>query len=186
MRGAVKSLALVIVAGFALALGIAAPAGASTPCSQAVINDWFDNGKVDKTYPKHCYTDAINHLPRDVDTYSSAKEDIQRALLAVLRGNSNGNGSGNGSGGTSGQGSSQVRTQPERGPSGVKEPTSAEKPGKGVILRAVEWLGPSEAASVPLPLLILASVAFLLLAAAGGTLVTRRLQERRLPPPPQA
>ena len=52
-----------------------------------------------------------------------------------------------------------------------------------MILRAVEWLGPSDAASVPLPLLILAGVAFLLLAAAGGSFVNRRLQERRLPPP---
>ena len=53
-------------------------------------------------------------------------------------------------------------------------------------MRAIEWLGPSDAGAVPLPLLILAGVAFLLLAAAGGSLVNRRLQERRLPPPPRA
>ena len=61
----------------------------------------------------------------------------------------------------------------------------AEEPKQGLILRAIEWLGPSDAGAVPLPLLILAGVAFLLLAAAGGSLVNRRLQERRLPPPPQ-
>jgi len=54
-----------------------------------------------------------------------------------------------------------------------------------VILRAIEWLGPSDAAAVPLPLLVLAGVAFLLLAAAGGSLLNRRLQARRLQPPPQ-
>jgi hypothetical protein len=62
---------------------------------------------------------------------------------------------------------------------------NAEEPKRGLILKAIEWLGPSDAGAVPLPLLILAGVAFLLLAAAGGSLLNRRLQERRLPPPPQ-
>jgi len=59
----------------------------------------------------------------------------------------------------------------------------AEESEKGVITRAIEWLGPSNAASGPLPLLILAGVAFLLLAAAGGSFLNRRFRERRLPPP---
>jgi hypothetical protein len=187
MGGAVKSI-LLVLAGFALALGIAAPASAKAPCSQAVINDWFDNGRVDQRFPRHCYTEAINNLPTDVETYSSAKEDIQRALLALIRG-SGGNG-----GGDDGGGAKQIQPTPSKGnpiepppatPS-ASEPPRTEKPSKGVIWRSIEWLGPSDAASVPVPLLVLAGVAFLLLAAAGGTLVSRRLQERRLPPPPQA
>jgi len=182
MRGAVKSVSLVLLAGLALALTIAAPASAKTPCGQAVINDWFDNGRVEQTFPRHCYTDAINNLPRDVETYSSAKEDIQRALLALIRGNG-----GNGGAGQN-QGTPRGTTASGQTPSGPTSnaPSSTEKPGKGVIWRSIEWLGPSDAASVPVPLLVLAGVAFLLLAAAGGTLVSRRLQERRLPPPPQA
>ena len=72
-------------AGLALAAGTAAPASASTPCSQSVINDWFDDGKVDKTYPQHCYTEAIQHLPRDVHTYSNAADDIRAAMLAAFK-----------------------------------------------------------------------------------------------------
>jgi hypothetical protein len=186
MGGAVKSILLVVLAGLVLALGIAAPASAKAPCSQAVINDWFDNGRVDQKFPRHCYTEAINNLPTDVETYSSAKEDIQRALLALIR-----RGGGNGGGDASGQTpttpsnvnpTEPIPSTPKATPS---ERAQTEKPGKGVIWRSIEWLGPSDAASVPVPLLVLAGVAFLLLAAAGGTLVSRRLQERRLPPPPQ-
>ena len=146
-----------------LALGVAAPASAAPPCWKALINDWYD-GRIDETYPPACYTDAIQHLPQDVDTYSSAKDDIQRALLAVLR---------------QGRGD-----PPTYNPNAVTDPNGSSGAGsKGIIIRAIEWLGPSNAGSVPLPLLILAGVAFLLLAAAGGSFVNRRLQARRLPPP---
>lgn len=147
----------------ALTLGVAAPASAAPPCWKALINDWYD-GRIDFTYPPSCYTEAIQHLPQDVDTYSSAKEDIQRALYAVLR---------------------QDRgTKPTYDPNAVGAAGNSSGPGsKGILYRAIEWLGPSNAGSVPLPLLILAGVAFLLLAAAGGSFVNRRLQSRRLPPP---
>jgi hypothetical protein len=174
IRGAVKSLLLVLSAGLALALGSAAPASAGIPCWQAVINDWYDNGQVDQKYPRSCYSAAINHLPTDVDTYSSAKDDIKRAELASLR-----------SGG--GPGQSPPATEPNPGSGGPRTPAASkpESSGKGAIVRTIEWLGPSNAASVPVPLLILAGVAFLLLAAAGGSFISRRLQARRLPPPPQ-
>src|SRR5215210_4985833 len=92
MPRAVKSLLLVLAVGAATAVVGVAPAAAKTPCAQAVINDWFDNGVVDQRFPTHCYRDAIRQLPRDVETYSSAKDDIQRALLAVLRGGDKGGG----------------------------------------------------------------------------------------------
>jgi hypothetical protein len=175
MRAAVKSLLLVTLAGLALVLGAAAPASASTPCWQQLINDWFD-GHIDKTYPTSCYTQAIQHLPRDVQLYSGASDDIHRAMLAALRQS----GKGPPSPGSSGPGAQNT-------PRNV-DPTAAgpEAHSKGVILRAIEWLGPSNAASVPLPLLILAALAFLLLAAAGGSFVNRWLQARRLPPSPGA
>ena len=177
-RRAVKSLLLVITTGFVLALGTAAPAGAAVPCWKALINDWYD-GSIDRTYPPACYTAAIHHLPQDVSTYSSAKDDIERALLASVRQDRGGdppsyNPSNPGGGDGSSSGSS----------SGGGDTGSSEESSKGIITRAIEWLGPSNAASVPLPLLILAGVAFLLLAAAGGSFVNRRIQERRTPPSP--
>jgi hypothetical protein len=84
MNAAVKSLLLVLFAGLVLAVGTAAPAAAATPCWKAVINDWFD-GRIDKTYPAACYTQALKHLPRDADIYSSAPDDIRRAQLVALR-----------------------------------------------------------------------------------------------------
>jgi hypothetical protein len=169
MRAAVKSLLLVALAGLGLALGVAAPAGAATPCSQQLINDWFD-GHIDHTYPIACY----QHLPQDVEMYSGAKDDIHRAMLAALRQGKNGG---------------PPTAQPGhvgRNPESNLPTSNPEGHSKGLITKSIEWLGPSDAASVPLPLLILAGVAFLLLAAAGGSLVNRRLQERRLPPNPGA
>jgi hypothetical protein len=160
----VKSFAALILCVSCLALGAAAPASAGgVPCWKALINDWYD-GRIDDTYPTSCYTDAIQHLPQDVDTYSSAKDDIQRALLASLR---------------------QDRSEPPTydGTSTAAGPSGSDSAPHGIIYRAIEWLGPSNADAIPLPLLILAGVAFLLLAAAGGSFVNRRLQERRLPPP---
>ena len=175
---------VVVAGGLALAAGTAAPASASTPCSQSVINDWFDDGTVDQSYPRHCYTEAIQHLPRDIHTYSNAADDIRAAMLAAFK---------KGSGTppapppqTSSGGGDEQTASSGSNPSVTPAAPKAEEPKQGLILRAIEWLGPSDASAVPLPLLILAGVAFLLLAAAGGSLVNRRLQERRLPPPPQA
>ena len=177
-RRAVKSFLLVIATGVVLALGTAAPAGAAVPCWKALINDWYD-GSIDRTYPPYCYTAAIHHLPQDVSTYSSAKDDIERALLASVREDRGGDPPTYNPSDPSGSGSTSDGTS-----SGSGDTSSSEQSSKGIITRAIEWLGPSNAASVPLPLLILAGVAFLLLAAAGGSFVNRRIQERRTPPSP--
>ena len=64
-----------------LVFGTAGPAAAKgkTPCWKTLINDWYD-GRIDGTYPIHCYRDALKHLPTDVETYSSARDDIKQAL----------------------------------------------------------------------------------------------------------
>ena len=80
---------------------------------------------------------------------------------------------------TSSGGGNEQNASSSSDPSATPAAPKAEEPKQGLILRAIEWLGPSDASAVPLPLLILAGVAFLLLAAAGGSLVNRRLQERR-------
>ena len=78
--------ALAALAALLAVLAVAAPAGAAASCGRQVIDDWYDDGRVDGTYALHCYDDAIEALPRDVRDYSSAKEDIERALQARLRG----------------------------------------------------------------------------------------------------
>jgi hypothetical protein len=173
---AVKSIFVVIVAAAAVAVGAATPDTAtaktsSTPCWKALINDWFD-GKIDHVYPQWCYSQALGHLPKDVEYYSDAKDAITRAMLAAKREskpvdwdpNDPTFGGGTGSSGTGGGGGD-------------------EGGGNGVVTRAIAWLGPSNADAVPLPLLILAAVALLLLAAAGASVLSKRLQARRIPPP---
>ena len=171
------TLVLAVASGLAITAGTAAPASAGTPCWRTLINDWFD-GKIDHVYPRHCYTEAIAHLPRDVKTYSNAADEIRTAMLAALRHNSGGDGNG----GNSGGGNTPPPTA-DRAPASAAPPASTEPEQKGVILRAIEWLGPSDAGAVPVPLLVLAGVAFLLLALAGGSLLNRHLQARRLGPP---
>jgi hypothetical protein len=178
------SFVLAVATGLALSAATAAPASAGTPCWKTLINDWFD-GKIDNTYPRHCYTQAIDHLPRDVHTYSNAADEIRAAMFAMLQHKGNGTPPSGPASPSSGSGSTGETTQTSSDPSATPTAPNAEAPKRGLILKAIEWLGPSDASAVPLPLLILAGVAFLLLAAAGGSLVNRRLQERRLPPPPQ-
>src|SRR3954453_17289577 len=180
---AVASLVVVVASGLVLAAGTAAPASAATPCWKTLINDWFD-GKIDHTYPRECYTEAIQHLPRDIHTYSNADDEIRAAMLAAFQHKGKGTPP---SGLTSQQapGSNDEVTPSTSEPSATTAAPKSEEAKRGLILKAIEWPGPSDASAVPLPLLILAAVAFLLLAAAGGSLVNRRLQQPRLPPPPQ-
>jgi hypothetical protein len=147
----------------------AAPAAAKEPCWRSLFIDWAD-GRIDKTYPVHCYRDAIKHLQEDTLTYGDAADQINRALMARMTKMRkdhvaiNGNtpvppGPGSGSGGT------------------------GSKHDEGFFDRLVHAIGPSSADSVPLPLLILAGLAMLLLAAAAASLIAKRIQARRTPPP---
>jgi hypothetical protein len=160
------ALALTVLLGTAAT----ATAAGTVPCWKQVISDWYD-GRIDNVYPLHCYHEAIAHLPEDVQTYSSAKDEINRALLAALRHDRDGYG-----GGSAGAGIGATASGPE-GPGG------GDAPG-GILTRLLEALGPSNAESVPLPLLVLAVIALLLLAAAAGSFVAKRIQARRPPGPP--
>ena len=189
-------LALTVLVA-ALGAFSAPSAAAATPCWKQLINDWYD-GRIDKTYPVSCYRAAIKNLPEDVRSYSEAREDIERALLAAIRESEQ---SGEGPLGPSDP------VPPEPAPTGTNGETSTTTPGldpedegegeaaplpgggdpdEGGIL---EPFRPANADSVPIPLLVLAGLALLLLAAAGAGFVARRIQARRvrvstLPPRP--
>ena len=68
----------------ALASAGAPSATAATPCGEAVILDWSD-GTLDRVYSVACYRDALARLPEDLRAYSTAPEDIERALLDLAR-----------------------------------------------------------------------------------------------------
>jgi hypothetical protein len=152
---------------------------ATNTCWRDVVNDWIQHQpNVVGTYPIPCYTQAIQHLNQypDVAGYSSAPDDIHRALLAAIR---NDRGDGGGSGGSS-SGPSGGSTPPTSGnPSDSGSPSSDS--GSGGLLGL---FGAHDATSIPLPLIILGSLAILLALAALATWLARRFQTRRPAPAP--
>src|SRR5262249_22631084 len=79
-----KVLLCFAVAACALVAGLGrpAPAAAAAPCWKALLNDWYD-GRIDRIYARYCYQAALKHLPADIDAYSSARDDILRALQSA-------------------------------------------------------------------------------------------------------
>lgn len=163
--------ALLLLAALGALLATAAPAEAAKSCGRQVLDDWYD-GRIDGTYDLHCYDDAIEIIPRDVRDYSSAEDDIRRALQAALRGKP---------------------APPNRGGPGVEpgEPGEPDEPtgpndkygDPGTDTTASPEVDGDSASSVPVPLLILAGLALLLVAGGSAGYVIRRLQARRITPP---
>ena len=165
----------------------ASPAAAATPCWKVLLNDWYD-GRIDHTYAVHCYQDALHHLPADVQTYSSAHDDILRALQSAI--------------------ALQKKAGKDTGPNSLVTPptttSSTGKPGKGGgatttsatttttaapgrkpdkgLGGVAEGLNSSNASSVPTPLIVLGGLAILLVAAGGIGLFAKRMQGRKQAP----
>jgi hypothetical protein len=175
---------LVLLGALIALLAVAGPAGAAQSCGRKVIDDWYDDGRVDGTYPLHCYDDAIEILPRDVRDYSSAKEDIQRAMTNALRGEPAPPATGDPSP-TPGDEptettvdeepptkTSETETTPESDPKDENTPEAAPTSGDE-----------ESASSVPIPLLILAGLALLLIAGGSAGYLVRRFRGPQGPPP---
>jgi len=160
---------IVLIAVAALA-GLArtgkAEAKIESQCSAALIHDWYVDGRIDQTYPVHCYREALRDVPEDQIVYGTLRDDLTRALQSFIR-DHNGHvgpmtlipGAGGPGGGTGGK-------------------------HDGFFTRLARALGPSTADSIPVPLLVLGGLAFLLMAAAAVSYIARRLQARRATPDP--
>lgn len=153
----------------------ASPAAAASPCWKVLLNDWYD-GRIDHAYAVHCYKDALRHLPADVQTYSSAHDDILRALQSAIAQEKK-----------AGQTvtPNSIVPAPAPGTDTTGTTTTATAPGrqpdKG-LGGVAEQLNPSSASSLPLPLLILGGLAILLVAAGAAGLVAKRVQARKQAP----
>jgi hypothetical protein len=176
IRPAAITLALlVLVAGLAAAAALpSSAAAAGKPCWERVIDDWLDNGTIDKQYKAACYQQALKHVPEDLRDYSNITDAISAALSASLRGDSgNGNGSSSGGGSSSGSGNSDA------GKSRVPQAV----PAQSIYDKGIHSLGTTKASSIPIPLLVLAGLGALLLVSAGGLAAQKRLKARRPAPP---
>jgi hypothetical protein len=182
-------LALVVTAGM---LALAAPAAAGEPCWQTVINDWADNTRVDGRYPIHCYRDALRNLPEDMRAYSSAPDDIERAMRAEMLRQAGGSPStstddsgalgGSGSGGSPGSGedAQQGQSAPYQGFGGDPDPDDDRDESGGILRQALDEIGPGDATSFPLPLLVLGGLLGVFLIAGGLGYLARRGAPGRL------
>jgi uncharacterized membrane protein YgcG len=174
---AITSVAtLIVLALVALAAASPATGASSSSCARQVIADWFDNTRIDRIYPLHCYREAVKILPVDVRDYSSAREDILRALAYAQQGKQDPGDSGSQAGGGGGSGTGSGPGDGGSGDNGtVTDPGGADG-GPGPAEGPVDTSGPS---AVPIPLLVLAGIAGLLLVLGAAGYLTRRAAERR-------
>ncbi len=170
-----KPLILVVAAlAVGAALGTAQPAQARSmsTCSKALVHDWYVDGRIDNTYPVHCYREALSQIPEDQAIYGTLRQDLTRALQSTIRQHG-------------GHVTGDTLVVPLGGGSGGG-PNGTGSTGGGLFHWLAQKLGPSTADSIPIPLLILGGLAFTLMAAAGVSLIARRMQARRAaadPPP---
>lgn len=143
MKGSAVLLSL--VAGM-LSLAPSSSAAARPTCPETLLQDWSD-GRIDGAYAVDCYRAALRDLPEDLRAYSSAADDINRALRARItaaRPTPNKN----------------QRQLSSRNAARVAAPRSAAPPDNGV--------------AAPTPLLALAAVTLLFLAAGTSARLFRR------------
>ena len=169
------TLVLSVALATGLLVGAARPAAAATPCWKSLLNEWY-SGRIQHIYPLHCYQDALKHLPADVNTYSSARDDIERALQSARS-----------AAARAGQKiSPNTLIKPAKLPGfngigkggntvTVNEP--ARKNGKG-IAGIADKFDPGSPSSLPIPLLILAGLALVLVAAGAAGMLWKRYQGR--------
>ena len=172
----------------ALALGVAlvallpsvAAAKEQSACGDQVVADWYDDGRVGKIYPLHCYRDAIASLPSDVIDYSNAKEEISRALSFAKQGKPDPGGKGHG---TTTPVETTSGTTPGGGGNGKPStdtghidtiPVDTSYDTAAIDTAATTQPDTSGPSSVPVPLIVLGGLAIVLLAAGSAGYLRRR------------
>ena len=163
MSPRLSRLVPVLVAVCASLAFFAAPAPAATPCWKLLLNDWYD-GTISKIYPTSCYRQAINHLPTDVQVYSSARDDILRALHQALAVKKH----------PAANTVTTPTTSQPRSHTTSTPVTAIHKNPPGGFSGAIRHITPGGADAFPLPLLILGLLAIVLVLAGVGGMLWRR------------
>ncbi|MCY7302872.1 MAG: hypothetical protein LH654_07505 [Thermoleophilia bacterium] len=156
------------------------------PCYQQVIDDWFDDGRVNKIYPLPCYPEAIKNLPPDVLIYGNAEDEIGRALAYAKQGKPDPGGQDPTPAKTDTTKTDTTKTNTTKTDTTETDTTKTDTTGTDTT--ATNTSGPS---SVPVPLLVLGGLAVLLLAAGSASYLRRRMNgdaddDGSATPPPAA
>jgi hypothetical protein len=171
MPNFLKPLILLLTAAAAAAAFGVGTAQASA-CSNALIRDWYVDGRIDNTYPVHCYREALKEIPEDQLVYGTLRDDLTRALENVIRDHH-------------GEVTPMTPVPPAGGGGGGSDSGSTSgKHDKGFFRWLARTIGPSSANSVPIPLLVLGGLALALIAAAGVSYFARRHPARKATPDP--
>ena len=143
-------------------------AATTSRCGATVLKDWSD-GKLSRSYPVRCYQDALDRMPEDMRGYTTAPDDIQRALLARLR-----------AGRTHHVGSSAQASAPKAAPrrTTAQAERSARHDPDREALSAAGLDAAGSARGIPLPLIALAAIGLVLVAAGSGRFALRRFRAR--------
>jgi len=172
-----------------LTLLVAAPA-AMAGTRADIIDDCYDDGKLDGHYTPSEIRDARQNLPADIDEYSDCRDVLARALGGTgdkqVGGGGGGGGALGGGGGGGGGGPAEPLT-----PSGPEEQAALEKAagggdapvqvGDGTVVPGAAGLA-ADAARNTIPATVLAVLIMLGLAALAAAVpyVRRRVLARRL------
>jgi hypothetical protein len=140
------ALVLLLAACVAAACGHRDERSGERACGRAVLADWSD-GRIDRQHRANCYLAAIDVLPEDLRAYTSAEEDIVRALQA------------------SSAGRSRLAPQQE---AGTRQLAATPEPLDGTSGSTLD--------DVPPALMLVGSVAVVLGVAALGAFAARRLR----------
>ena len=165
-RLSVAALAVAVLSVLAVAASPSV-ARAAEPCWQRVLDDWTKDGKIDGQYSPRCLRQAIKNTPEDLRDYSSIDDDIQAALLGhygASAKNGPNKGGGSGTGGTGGKPLTRAEAQHQ---------AKLAVPHAGTVQSI-----PDSSRPLPLPLLILASLALAAILAAAFPPLIQRLRAR--------
>lgn len=175
-RQAATLSVLVALSAALIALALPGTAGAAS-CAQRVIDDWTQHGELTHTYSIRCLRAALDAVPEDLRDYSNISDDIQAALQAQLSRRAN-------------LDRAQRLGLPDSRSAGPNRSLQLSHPNDSLYRRAIDNLGTTSADSIPIPLLVLASLGGLLLVSAAGMTITRRIRAvragRSAPPPPDS
>jgi hypothetical protein len=170
---------LTVLAALA-ALGRPASAIAASPA--AIVQDCYDNGRLDGNYSKRDLNRAVDNLPSDIDEYSNCGQIITNAASGSDRGGGRGGDAESGPGGSAGTANTPTEQAARNDDAGALDAIvdandkpsvniggQEVKPGEGGLFSLA-----SAANGMPLPLLLTLIAIGLLAALASGWALRRR------------
>jgi hypothetical protein len=170
----------------ALCVVVVAPASALADCGTDIIDDYVSDGSVNGSYSQACYRSALKKIPTDVEIYTDARASIAAAM--------------NRSAAESDASPSQVvppattsPAKPQAKPKTTPPATTTDEvqtvdegppvapatTDSGLVGEALNAIGPKHADEVPLPVIVLGSLAAILILAGAGGFIAQRRGNRR-------